>query len=251
MTADEFENPDSSPLPPYDRDWRHPAEVANSERAQHLGIAPPLGRRLTALTVIASLLTSVAVLAVAIPKGIEEYAQVDQDAATTTTLARVKGAVASSLAVLRASTGTTTALSLGNQTWLVATESIAKQPSSTVSTSSFEVLREDKRLGLSVIRISGAETIPPIDIGDVDEELTIDELRHCHIIDAFQTHTLASEPSLSSQQMDHSHPVNMETAVKGLAVAVNKAGKIVGVIVRKGHAQWAVSRDALLSLAKS
>lgn len=250
MTSDDFENPNSSPVPPYDRRWRHPAEVADTERARHLGSSPPLGRRLTALTVIASVLTSLAVLTVAIPKGIEEYTQLEQDdASSTSTVPPVKGAGRASIAVFRGAHGATSALSLGDRTWLVASEAINSRHSSTSFTSPFTVIRENKELGLSVIRVKDGSNVPAFNPDNIDDLLTTDELANCHIIDAFQIHSLASEPSLTSREMNDSHPINMETAIKGLAVALNNAGNIVGVLVRKGHSQWAVSRQALLALA--
>ena len=251
MTADEFENPDSRPIPPYDRNWRHPAEVADSERSRHLGSAPPLGRRLTALTVIASVLTSLAVLTVAIPKGIEEYSQLnDTDDSTVITAPPVKGSGVASIEGLRGLANTTTALSLGNRRWLVATEDISPRRFPAEYGTAFTVLKEDKNIGLSVIEIASGDDVPAINTEAIDSQLTNNELHDCNILDAFQIHTLASEPSLASFTDGHSQPVNIETPIKGLAVALNRAGDIVGVLVRKGHAQWAVSRAALLQLTE-
>jgi hypothetical protein len=120
---------------------------------------------------------------------------------------------------------------------------------SLASTYTYSVIRENKDVGLSVIRMNAESNIPAFNLGNVAGQLTSDELVDCHIIDAFQVHKLASEPSLQSQRLTDSHPVNMETSIKGIAVALDKSGDIVGVLVRKGHAQWAVSRDALLALA--
>ena len=249
MTADEFENPDSRPIPPYDRNWRHPAEVADSERSRHLGSAPPLGRRLTALTVIASVLTSLAVLTVAIPKGIEEYSQQnDADDSTEITAPPVKGSGMASIVGLRGLANATSALSLGNRRWLVATEDISPRRFPAEYGTAFTVIKQDSNVGLSVIEIAAGEDVPAFSTDSIESQLTNTELHDCNILDAFQTHTLASEPSLASTNNKHSQPVNIETPIKGLAVALNEARDIVGVLVRNGHAQWAVSRSALLQL---
>lgn len=251
MTTDDFENPNSSPVPPYDRNWRHPAEVADTERSRHLGVAPPLGRRLTALTVIASVLTSLAVLTVAIPKGIEGYTQGFDDDATpliTTPPAKTSGMV--KIVGLRGLANTTSALSLGQGRWLVASEDITPRRFPAQFGRSFTVIRENRNLGLSVIQIDAEEDVPAINTDAMDSLLTSDDLHDCHIVDAFQTHVLSPEPSLKTQEVDDSHPVNMETSIKGLAVAINKMGDIVGVLVRKGHSQWAVSRKALLAITE-
>lgn len=251
MTADEFENHDSPPIPPYDRNWRHPAEVADTERSRHLGSAPPLGRRLTALTVIASVLTSLAVLTVAIPKGIEEYSQLnDTDDNTEITAPPVKGSGLASIEGLRGLANSTTALSLGNRRWLVATEDISPRRFPAEYGTAFTVLKEDEEVGLSVIEIAAGEDVPAIKTDAIDSQLTNHELHDCNILDAFQKHTLASEPSLASFSDELAQPVNIETPIKGLAVALNKAGDIVGVLVRKGHSQWAVSRSALMRLTE-
>ena len=250
MTSDEFENPDSSPVPPYDRGWRHPAEVADSERTRHLGMTPPLGRRLTALTVIASVLTSVAVLTVAIPKGIEEYTQIDESSESTIiTAPPVKGSGLASIEGLRGLANSTSALSLGNHQWLVASEDIASRRFPATYGTPFTILRTNQDIGLSVIQVKAGELVPAINTNSIRAQLTSDDLHDCHIVDAFQTHTLASEPSLVSVNGGHSYPVNIETPIKGLAVALNKAGDIVGILVRKGHSQWMVPRTAILQLA--
>lgn len=249
MTTDDFENPDSSPIPHYDRGWRHPAEIADSARSQHLGPTPPLGRRLTALTVIASVLASVAVLTVAIPKGIEEYTQVAPEPVVTTTVPRIKGALQSSLAILRGVHGTTSALSLGENQWLVSTEALAQKHSSTLSTEKYSVVRTNESLGLAVIRATSGVSAPAVDISHFKKLLTSDELPKYQILDAFQVHDVAPEPSISLQNNTDVHPVNMANAIKGLAVVLDSKGHVIGLLVRRGHAQWSVTRRAFLSLA--
>jgi hypothetical protein len=250
VTTDDFENPNSSPVPPYDRGWRHPAEVADTERARHLGASPPLGRRLTALTVIASVLTSLAVLTVAIPKGIEGYTQSNDDSPIApTTVPSVKGSGLASIVGLRGIGGQTSALSLGNRLWLVATEDLKTKKFPASFGTAFTVVRENKDIGLSVIRVGAGEDIPSFNFNNIVDQLSADQLHDCRIIDAFQIHSLASEPSLSSQQVTDAHPVNMDTSVRGLAVVVNKSSQIVGLIVRMKHAHQTVPGKALKYLA--
>jgi hypothetical protein len=250
VTTDDFENPDSSPVPHYERDWRHPAEFADAERSRHLGSAPPLGRRLTALTVIASVLTSVAVLTVAIPKGIEEYTQFEAEtSATTTTIVRVKGSLASSIAVLRGPHGTTSALSLGNRQWLVSSESVAVKKSSALTNQTYTVIRTNEAIGLTVIAVKNGIEVPAVDFFRVESSLTSRELSKYQIMDAFQSHEVALEPSISLHQTTDAHPVNMASPIKGVAVVMNRQGHLVGVLVRRGHAEWALTRQAFLSIA--
>ena len=75
MAADEFEREHKAPLSPDERIWRHPTELADVERNKHLAYQPRLGRRLTALTATISAIASLAILSVAIPKGIREFSE--------------------------------------------------------------------------------------------------------------------------------------------------------------------------------
>lgn len=247
MTTDEFENPDSSPVPPYDRTWRHPAEVADSARTTHLTNAPPLGRRLTAITVLASAVSSLVVLAIAVPRGVQEYGRDEPDSTSTTITAPVKGNAIGPLAILRGSRGSTSALSLGDGLWLVATESF--DASAVLSKASFSVVRQDRLAGVSIIRLINGASAPALDFSHLKSSLTSDQLSKYTIVDAFRQHEVAPEPSLTSRSKSGVHPVNMTSTIKGIALALDRRNRIVGVLVRHDHAQWSLTRDALLALA--
>ena len=245
-TADEFENPDQSPLPPYDRAWRHPAELADAARASHMTAAPPLSRRLTALTVLASAVSSLVVLAIAVPRGVQDLTT-DEPAATTTTVVRVKGNAGSSLGILRGTNGSTSALSLGDRRWLVATESLRSLAG--LAPGAISVVREDRVAGVSVITTATGAKVPALDTDHVRTALTSDQLARYTIVDAFRRHEVAPEPSLSSQSKSGVHPVNMTSAIKGIALALDRQNRVVGVLVRHDHAQWSLTRETLLALA--
>jgi hypothetical protein len=68
-------------------------------------------------------------------------------------------------------------------------------------------------------------------------------------MDAFQSHDVAPEPSIYLQQATNAHPVNMASPIKGLAAVMNREGHLVGVLVRREHAEWALTRQAFLSIA--
>ena len=222
--------------------------MADAQRSLHLGTAPPLGRRLTALTVIASTLASVAVLVVAIPRGIEEQALAEDDDITTTTIStRTKNALKSSLAVMRGSRGSTTALSLGNGKWIVSTEALkAVGPSQKEQT--YSVVKSDDTVGLSVITVADTTSAPAVDLTRLHERLAVDQLASYTIFDAFQNHEAAPEPSFTLNNRAQAQPVNMETPIKGLAVVINKSNDIIGILVRHHHAVWSVTRDVVMSL---
>lgn len=245
MTADEFENPDQSPVPPYDRAWRHPAELADAARTSHMRTAPPLGRRLTAITVVASAVSSLVILGIAIPRGVNELSA-DDEPATTTTVVRVKGNAVAALGILRGGGGSTSAVSLGNRRWLVATESLETLQISSGNTIS--VVRQDRVRGLSVITTASDTAIPALDTAHVKKSLTSEQLKDYTIIDAFRHHVVAPEPSLSSQSRPGMHPVNMTSVINGIALALDSYDHVVGVLVRHDHAQWSLTLETLLSL---
>ncbi len=247
MATDEFENPDSTPLSPHDRSWRHPAELADAERARHLSAPPPLGRRLTAITVVASVISSIAVLIVAVPRGIEESSLFDGDDEVSTTVATAKGSAGSSLAVLRGAGGTTSALPLGDGLWVVSSTDITRNGSRTLTTKDISIVKSDPDIGLSIIRVDGGARVERPDFSHYEDNLSVDELADFTVRDAFQTHGFAPEESLSHSSHERLLPVNMETPIKGLAVVMDRLNRVVSVIVRHSHAQWAVTRDAFMS----
>ena len=53
-TGDEFDNGNASPVPPHEREWRHPAEVhaANRQRIAAEAAPPPVSRRTTGILAV-------------------------------------------------------------------------------------------------------------------------------------------------------------------------------------------------------
>ena len=68
---DEFET-SRAPLPPHDRTWRHPSEVAswNSHIQENLTSPPPLSRRLSLFTTTVSAAIALAIIVIAVPRGV-------------------------------------------------------------------------------------------------------------------------------------------------------------------------------------
>ncbi len=208
--------------------------------------APPLGRRLTAITVLVSAVSSLVVFAIAIPRGVQGNSQ--DDPPTTTTIVRVKGSTVGSLGILRGADGSTSALSLGDRHWLVATESLKTLVGS--PNGRFSVVRQDRTAGVSVIKTGSGATGPALDVDHLKPSLTSDQLARYVIVDAFRHHEVAPEPSLSSQSKIGVHPVNMTSVINGIALALDRKNRVVGVLVRHDHAQWSLTRETLLGLAE-
>lgn len=85
MSHDEFDNPDSAPVPPHERQWRHPSEFAQDQRRAYETAlaAPPLSKRIALASISVSLVCSVALLSVTIPKGVDRLASDDSVPDTT------------------------------------------------------------------------------------------------------------------------------------------------------------------------
>jgi hypothetical protein len=207
--------------------------------------APPLGRRLTAITVIASAVSSLVVLGITVPRGVQELSR--EEPATTTTIVRVKGRAGTSLGILQGADGSTSALPIGNGRWLVATESLSMLGES--SNNRYSVVRHDRIAGVTVIRTASGTVAPTLDLTHIRDALTSGELARFTIVDAFQRHEVAPEPSLSSQSKSGVHPVNMTSVINGIALALDRKNRVVGVLVRHDHAQWSLTRETLLALA--
>lgn len=70
MDDDKDRDIPNAPLPPHERGWRHPAEIGEWSRTtdELISSAPPLSRRLTAVIAGLSLVLSLVVVAIAIPR---------------------------------------------------------------------------------------------------------------------------------------------------------------------------------------
>lgn len=84
--SDEFDSGDRAPVPPHERNWRHPAEVSNALRQEHAlkATPPPIGRRAAALVAFVSIVASATLMLVTVQKGISEPVAEPSDLTTTT-----------------------------------------------------------------------------------------------------------------------------------------------------------------------
>ncbi|MGA1361860.1 MAG: hypothetical protein ACO36A_02945 [Ilumatobacteraceae bacterium] len=73
-TGDEFDNGNASPVPPHEREWRHPAEVhaANRQRIAAEAAPPPVSRRTTGILAVIGAAGAAVLIGVAVPKGVPD-----------------------------------------------------------------------------------------------------------------------------------------------------------------------------------
>ncbi|MFM8794604.1 MAG: hypothetical protein ACKOFF_06950 [Acidimicrobiales bacterium] len=71
-TGDEFDNGNTTPVPPHEREWRHPSEVhaANRQRIAAEAAPPPVSRRTTGILAVIGAAAAAVLVGVAVPKGI-------------------------------------------------------------------------------------------------------------------------------------------------------------------------------------
>ena len=260
MSADEFENQDPAPVPAYERTWRHPAEMADVARTDFLSTPPKISRRLAAFAAGISLAASVAVLAIAIPKGISTN-QDDIGAALpdspSSTVVRVKNYSPKEMAVIESDAGRTSALSLGNGAWITASDDVDKASSLWVSSASglnvpVQVVAKDSVTGLSLVLCdekSAWGTTP--DLSHLIDPKQISDLSQYQIVDTATSETFIAEPSLATSSSYTDMPIHSSDEIHGLATVRDTEGHLVGIVVKRDHSVWMLNKTALLSIIKT
>lgn len=253
MTDDEFDAPHPAPMSPHDRAWRHPAEHSFAQRELHFSESPPLGRRLTALTAVVSLMSSVAVLVVAVPRGIstlaEEIPEIPQ-----LTVPMVKGNVVGFATIVDSNDKSALAIPLGNGCWLVSTTDLDPQLPKWITTSDgqrFEVSTigqiEDSQLA-----VLKAISFNPSDLESntyaLSTQTPFDDYNKYRVMDT-QTYDLFSlSPSLAMSGTYSDIPVMTPAPVRSLAVVLDDIERIVGVVVRRGYSTWMLGKETLAKI---
>lgn len=233
--------------------WRHPAELADAARNDSLATTPPLGRRLLALTAAVSLVASVAVLFIAVPKGISEYTDTEVTATTQQSL-RIKGSLTPALAVANGSKGATTAVSLGTGIWIVASDSVDTQDPIWITLENGEVIEalttsvSDKLALLS--QSPNAKTQMSIEWDSYLSPNSMADLKGFRIVDIHGTHRLGHEQSIRLLGDVTDVPLTTETQIEGVAAVIDKNQNVVGVASMSHHGCWFVSKESLISLVK-
>ncbi len=253
MTADEFDQERLTPVSPDERHWRHPAEHADAERNKHFTHNPPLGRRLTALTATVSLVASIAILLVAIPKGISEY--VDAEISSTThSIPRVMGSLLPLIATATGANGATTAASLGNGCWVVSAEAVdISEPiwltDETGADAKVRFITVNADRSLLLLRTSqNAYATPSTNWGAYLTPTTQTDLEGSQVIDRHGPHRITDELVIKLRANSGDIPVMTDTPVDGIAAIVHNPSTLVGVTLSLHQSTWFVTKDMLVTL---
>jgi len=253
VTDDEFDVPHPAPVSPHDRTWRHPAEHSLAERQQHLATTPPLGRRLTALTAAVSVVSSVAVLIVAIPRGVSTAAE-EFDEIPSTSVPLVKGSARAFATIVDASDRTTPAIPLGNGCWLVSAADLDEQSPKWITTSEGQRIEvgtvgevEDSDL-LVVKSVALHDPKSAAVFNALSSDVLIEEYQKYRVMDTTTNALFSIAPSLTMTTTARDIPIMTPAPIRNLAVVVDEVERIVGVIVRRGYSTWMLGKETLDSI---
>ena len=212
---------------------------------------PPLGRRLAMLTATVSVIASIAVLIVAVPKGIDEY--VDEPEPTTT-LSIVKGAISEEYAVISTTSGKTCGINVSNGQWIVAADEIDNHTSAWVETSNGErteatVARSAVLPGLAVIRARAATAS---DVSQTPFALVqADEVHKYSVIDCITRAKMTLRITPSVQQSRISVPVYVNGDINGIGAVVDEKNELVGLVYEHDHAERLLEGETFAAFMKS
>lgn len=259
VTDDEFDAPAPAPVPPQDRTWRHPAEHSFEARAQHFSSAIPLGRRLTALSTVVSVTASIAVLVVAIPKGISTTIA-EQDDVSQTSVPAVKGNVPGLATVEDASAQATPAIPLGHNCWLLSADHIDHDTDTWMTTEDGQRVKVSKvgaveDSGVVVVKASGVDLVSAADemnefvaLGELVDGSTLDDFNQFNVVDAATQRVVGLSPSLAISNDTRDIPVMTTLPITGLGAVVDEDERIVGVVVRRGYSTWMLGKETLQAI---
>ena len=256
MDTSDFDESEPAPLPAYDRAWRHPAEHAAVSRDHHLSTAPPLSRRLSAVSAVASVIASVAVLAIAIPKGVADYTvDVSDDFVNTTMPA--KGTFEFSMASANSGKGPTSAVSLGNGFWLVALDGIEPNDEIWLTTSKGKdapaaIMSQDERSGTAVIKCNDPDAKGSfIKTAALIDPTQLTDFSTFRVIDSATARAYTPERSFKTANIEADTPISISEVIRGVATMTDRQGQLVGIVVRRGYSAWMLSKESLDKILQS
>lgn len=254
MSHDEFDNPDSAPVPPHERQWRHPSEFAQEQRRVYemALAAPPLSKRIALASITVSLVCSVALLSVTIPKGVGSLTSDDSVPDTTVVRSPIATKVKNATATVGEADNedSVRALAVGDSDLVIApADSATDEGTIPIVTSNGDVvhchiLARDESTGLAILDLPDTEGAPLqlAGIADNDSEDNFD-FNDLMIIEPITGIAVSGQLSISTATIDPATtdgavPLDVDIQINGVSVVVNKKSKVVGVAFTRNHATW-------------
>lgn len=203
---------------------------------------PPLAKRLVVLTATISLLTSFAVLFVAIPKGIDEYVET---AESTTTVPLVKGAANSHFAMLTANDVESCAIQMTPSIWVASSDHLnGVRTGRMTALGSLNFMNRPVRLFRSAsvpyLVVASTDTTlrspPALDFSAA--QISAQQLSSASVIDCLNHQKMSVQRTPSQFAEKDEIPVYVSGDVHGMALVLNKSSDVLGFVCEHDHAQW-------------
>lgn len=201
---------------------------------------PPVGRRLSAIAASISVLASLVVLAIAVPKGISEYSEpVDNDVAP---IVGVKNSTTAPVYTVKSGSKTSTAISLGDGLWLAALETVSEDASTQItfpdgSISPVTMYQAMEDIGVAILESpDSSNSGPALATNDFINPQDSTDLSKFMAVDAFDDNQTVLGPSYTTKQLEHHHdlPISNPECLNGTALLMNGT-TINGIIVHMQH----------------
>jgi hypothetical protein len=201
---------------------------------------PPVGRRLSAIAASVSVLASLVVLAIAVPKGISEYSEpVDNDVAP---IGGVKNSTTAPVYLVKSGPQSSTAISLGNGLWLAALESVAGTesvqitfPNGSTATATLSKTMED--IGVAILKSTDdSDNGPVLTTSDFINPQDSADLSQFMAVDAFDDNQIVHGPSYTTKELERHQdvPISNPDCLNGIALLMD-GPTINGIIVHLEH----------------
>ena len=246
VKGDEFDGPHDGPIPPYERSWRHPTEVAHDARSEFIrqSSPPPLSRRTSVIVAVSSVAASALLLVIAVPKGIERTTESPDTSVATVA---VKNAATDRL-VLTVDNRTVSALPVGGSLLVTSADAIDK--ATTLSVRARGVSRDamvvgvDDATGIAVIKVDD-----DVDVGNALSDLPPVALPEdgMQVVHGGSGEAIPCHPSLelAHKATDVRAPIITDSRLDGAGTVIDAYGTPLGVAVRSQVATWLVSGQVI------
>jgi hypothetical protein len=195
----------------------------------------------------------VAVLIVAIPKGISAVEE-DLGEIPETSVPVVKGNVQAFATIVDARDRTTPAIPLGNGCWLVSAADLDAQSPKWITTPegqriSVNTVGEIKESDLVIVKSSSLQTpVMQVTFEGPTSDTSTENYKKYKVMDTATNTLFSLAPSLTLTPAAPDIPVMTPAPIRNLAVVVDEAERIVGVVVRRGYSTWMLGKETLAAI---
>ena len=251
MGADDEFDDDIAPLPAYERDWRHPAEVHHEARLRHSVEAapPPIGRRFAMVVGMVSLAVSFSLLLVTVPKGLSSTSA-EVPSPPTTVQAPAKGAGPAENPYPRAFTVDGGVLVMDARHARDGRQTVMVGDGRRISATHIVTFSEHCMAALSSEAAQPGDAAPD---GTRWSDLDSDEFAYLgsegmlHVVDG-SARRIPARLGLSMDTTDGWLPLDTDGLLDGVGVIETADGETVGYAMRCAHETWAIRYADLVQL---